>query len=99
MGVGVVVGGWGTERSGTRALWDLECPDGERFRGSVERAEAHGSELGGFQRLGRGNNGVRGDSAVSVCGVLDFKKQEIEKNESRLFGMRITMNWKCGGDV
>lgn len=46
------------------------------------QAEAHGSELGGFQSTGQGNNGVRGDSGVSVCGVLDFKKQRgIEKNE------------------
>lgn len=46
------------------------------------RTETHGSELGGFPGTGRGNNGVRGDSGVSVCGVLDFEKQrEIERNE------------------
>lgn len=32
--------------------------------------------------IGRENNGVWGDSGVTVSGVLDFKKQrEMEKNE------------------
>ena len=41
-----------------------------------------GPSWGVSRGTGQGNNGVRGDSGVSVCGVLDFEKQrEIEKNE------------------
>lgn len=40
---------------------------------------------------------MRGDSGVTVWGVLDFKKQrEMEKNGS--FEVS-TMNWECSGDA
>lgn len=41
-----------------------------------------GPSWGVFRDIGRGNNGVRGVSGVTVWGVLDFKRQqEIENNE------------------
>lgn len=44
----------------------------EGLRGLMGRAEHRGPELGSFQRIGRRNNGARGDSGVSVCAGLDL---------------------------
>lgn len=48
--------------------------------------------------IGRENNGVWGDSGVTVSGVLDFKKQRRWKRmKDGSFGMRSIMNWECSG--
>lgn len=60
-----------------------------------------GRSWGVSRGLGRGNNGVREFSGVTVCGVLDFKKQgEMENNgKDGLFGSGSTMKWECSGNA
>lgn len=60
---GAVVGGWGTERRGTGSPLVPAVWRGPRVSGVKGASEAHGSELGSFQRIGRRNNGVRGTLA------------------------------------
>lgn len=74
--------GLGYREEGDVSPWDLECPDGERFLGSVGRAEDTGSELGGFQKHRPGKQWSEGGTlGVSLCGALDFKRREIERHE------------------
>lgn len=65
--------GLGNREQGDVSPLGPGVPRGSRVSGVSGAGEATGSES--FRGIGQGNNGMKGNCGMSVCGVLDFKKK------------------------